>query len=72
MQSKNIAILRINKEYEQLKKSKLPHIIAKPQPSNIFNIHFVIYGLKDCPYADGVYHGILVLPSEYPFKPPTI
>ena len=30
MQSKNIAILRINKEYEQLKKSKLPHIIAKP------------------------------------------
>lgn len=31
----------------------------------------MIYGLTDTVFT-GVYHGILTLPSEYPFKPPNI
>ncbi|KAH0836491.1 hypothetical protein J3R83DRAFT_8125 [Lanmaoa asiatica] len=29
-------------------------------------------GPPDSPFADGEYHGVLIFPSEYPFKPPGI
>lgn len=29
-------------------------------------------GPPDSPYAGGEYHGVLLFPSEYPFKPPGI
>ena len=32
----------------------------------------MITGPKDSPYEDGQYHGKLVFPSEYPYKPPAI
>ena len=34
--------------------------------------HFVIKGPKDTPYDGGRYHGKLVFPSDYPYKPPAI
>jgi ubiquitin-conjugating enzyme E2 J2 len=39
---------------------------------NIFEWHFLVFGLKDCPYEDGFYHGKLTFPRDYPFKPPGI
>ena len=32
----------------------------------------MIAGPKDSPYEDGQYHGKLVFPPEYPYKPPAI
>ena len=32
----------------------------------------MIYGLKDCPYEGGYYHGKILFPKEYPLKPPGI
>lgn len=29
-------------------------------------------GPPDSPFAGGEYHGVLLFPSEYPFKPPGI
>ena len=29
-------------------------------------------GPPDSPFADGEYHGVLIFPPEYPFKPPGI
>ena len=42
------------------------------RPNNILEWHFVIKGPKDTPYAGGAYHGKLIFPSEYPYKPPAI
>eukprot|EP00042_Codosiga_hollandica_P022836 m.86845 g.86845 ORF g.86845 m.86845 type:complete len:224 (-) comp50951_c0_seq3:101-772(-) len=67
-----MGIKRLQKEYQQLCRSPAPHIAAAPLPSNIFTWHYVLYGLQDCPYAGGYYHGQLVFPHEYPLKPPAI
>lgn len=32
----------------------------------------VQHGPPDSPFAGGEYHGVLLFPSEYPFKPPGI
>ena len=42
------------------------------RPNNILEWHFVIKGPKDTPYYGGSYHGKLIFPSEYPYKPPAI
>jgi ubiquitin-protein ligase len=42
------------------------------RPNNILEWHFVIKGPKDTPYYNGHYHGKLIFPAEYPYKPPAI
>ena len=32
----------------------------------------MVYGLKDCPFEGGFYVGKLMLPTEYPSKPPGV
>jgi ubiquitin-conjugating enzyme E2 J1 len=39
---------------------------------NMFEWHFTIRGPTDTPFEGGTYHGRILLPSEYPFKPPNI
>ena len=65
-------INRINKEYTRLQRNQVENIIAIPNPKNIFQWNFCIYGLKDCPFEGGYYHGVMNLPPEYPLKPPSI
>ena len=55
-----------------LKRKQLENFIAQPDEKNIFFWHFCIFGLTDCPYENGFYHGTLSFPKEYPFKPPRI
>ena len=43
-----------------------------PEEKDIFTWHFLVYGLKDCPYEGGFYWGKLKFPRDYPFKPPRI
>jgi ubiquitin-conjugating enzyme E2 J2 len=50
----------------------IPNILAQPDPSNILEWHFVITGEPGTPYARGTYHGKLLFPPDYPFKPPGI
>ena len=38
----------------------------------MFEWHFTIRGVEDTDFAGGVYHGRILLPPEYPFKPPNI
>ena len=37
-----------------------------------FPRHYVIRGPEDSPYHNGIYHGKLRFPPDYPFKPPSI
>jgi len=66
------AVDRLKKEYMRLLKAPLPHIEAHPLESDILQWHYVISGPADSPYAGGLYHGKVVFPREYPFKPPSI
>lgn len=39
---------------------------------NIFEWHFTIRGPPDTDFDGGIYHGRILLPAEYPMKPPSI
>jgi ubiquitin-conjugating enzyme E2 J2 len=63
---------RLTKEYLSLQESSPPYITARPSEANILEWHYIIDGPLGTPYEDGQYHGTVVFPREYPFKPPTI
>jgi ubiquitin-protein ligase len=45
---------------------------ATPLEDNLFEWHFTIRGPVDTEFQGGIYHGRIILPAEYPFKPPSI
>ncbi len=47
-------------------------IHAQPLEDNLFEWHFTIRGPDDSVYSEGLYHGRLMLPSDYPMSPPHI
>lgn len=53
--------------------SPSPHFCAHPvSDSNLFDWHFTIAGPPaPSPYAGGIYHGRIVLPPQYPLRPPS-
>lgn len=55
-----------------MQKEPPPYVWAVPDEKNILTWNFLIRGPPDSPYADGEYHGVLLFPPEYPFKPPGI
>ncbi|XP_039980749.1 ubiquitin-conjugating enzyme E2 J1 isoform X2 [Xiphias gladius] len=48
------------------------HYHAQPLEDNLFEWHFSVRGPPDSDFDGGVYHGRIVLPPEYPMKPPSI
>ncbi|KDR70980.1 hypothetical protein GALMADRAFT_144442 [Galerina marginata CBS 339.88] len=63
---------RLSKEYVAMQKEPPPFVWAAPDEKNILTWNFLIRGPADSPFAGGEYHGVLLFPSEYPFKPPGI
>jgi len=49
-----------------------PFVWACPDEKNILTWNFLIRGPPDSPFEGGEFHGVLLFPSEYPFKPPGI
>jgi len=72
MTKKLTATSRLKQDYLRFKKDPVPYIYAEPLPSNILEWHYVVKGPEDSPYYGGYYHGTLLFPGEYPFKPPSI
>ena len=84
--SKNTqAVARLTKEYKTLQKdfdkqiSAHPdgmitqdNFIACPDPKNLFQWYFIMFGIQDEPYVNGYYLGRVNFPQEYPWKPPSI
>ncbi|CAK8694687.1 ubiquitin-conjugating enzyme E2 J2-like [Clavelina lepadiformis] len=66
------ATQRLKQDYNRLKRDPVPFVTAEPLPSNILEWHYVVRGPDDTPYYGGFYHGKLVFPREFPFKPPSI
>uniref|UniRef100_A0A914E8Q9 Ubiquitin-conjugating enzyme E2 J2 n=1 Tax=Acrobeloides nanus TaxID=290746 RepID=A0A914E8Q9_9BILA len=66
------AITRLKKDFQKLLKDPVPYAIAQPLHSNILEWHYVVTGAPDTPYERGYYHGKLVFPADFPFRPPSI
>jgi len=66
------ACARLRADYVRLKRDPVPYVTADPLPSNILEWHYVVEGPKDSLYEGGFYHGKLIFPVEYPFRPPSI
>lgn len=69
----NIAKRRILKEIEvgqpNLKESG---IYIATEIDNLFNVHFLMSGSVDTPYAGGIYHGMLRMNDNHPWSAPRI
>lgn len=45
---------------------------AHPLDDNLFEWHFTVRGPPGTDFEGGIYHGRIILPPEYPMKPPNI
>ncbi|KAH7885719.1 UBC-like protein [Phlebopus sp. FC_14] len=63
---------RLTKEYISMQREPPPFVWAVPDEKNILVWNYLIRGPPDSPFAGGEYHGVLLFPAEYPFKPPGI
>ncbi|RFU28095.1 hypothetical protein B7463_g8257, partial [Scytalidium lignicola] len=66
-------ILHLVREASELSTSPSPDYFATPaDDSNLFEWHFTLRGPPSpSPYANGIYHGRIVLPPTYPLRPPS-
>lgn len=72
MSSKNPSVKRIQREIAEILSDHSDFYSAAPLEDNLFEWHFTIAGPKETEFEGGLYHGKILLPSEYPFKPPWI
>ena len=70
--SQNPAVKRLMREARELAADPNPDFSAAPLPSDIMEWHFEVRGPAGTPFEGGLYHGRIMLPPEYPFKPPSI
>lgn len=67
----HIAVKRLMREAIELK-DPTPMYFAQPLEENLFEWHFTILGPSGTDFEGGLYHGRIILPTEYPMKPPSI
>ncbi|KAH7645099.1 ubiquitin-conjugating enzyme E2 J1 [Dermatophagoides farinae] len=65
------AVKRILLEAKEMKHPTHEYY-ARPLEDNIFEWHFTVRGASDSDFSGGLYHGRIILPNEYPMKPPSI
>ena len=63
---------RIMADVRELSVDPSDQYAAAPREDDMFAWDFAIRGPADTPFEGGVYHGRIILPTEYPFKPPHI
>ncbi|GMH33135.1 hypothetical protein BSKO_00969 [Bryopsis sp. KO-2023] len=68
---RNPAVKRILQEMKEMQQDNASEFVAEALEDNIFEWHFVIRGPPDTEFEGGLYHGRILLPSDYPFKPPS-
>ncbi|MCJ1478889.1 hypothetical protein MMC13_007573 [Lambiella insularis] len=69
--TKSPTIKRILQESRELASNPDPSLHASPLETNLFEWHFTVAGPPSTPYADGIYHGRIILPPTYPLRPPS-
>jgi ubiquitin-conjugating enzyme E2 J1 len=64
--SKSASLRRIQADVRELALDPSDRYHAAP----LVEWHFTICGADETDFAGGVYHGRILLPPDYPFKPP--
>jgi ubiquitin-conjugating enzyme E2 J1 len=70
--SKSPSLRRIQADIRELALDPSERYHATPLENDMFEWHFTIRGAPKTDFDGGVYHGRILLPPEYPFKPPHI
>lgn len=70
--SRSAGVRRLLQESAELENESCAEFTAAPLDDDLFHWHYTIRGPSGAEYEGGVYHGRIVLPSDYPFKPPEI
>lgn len=65
------AVKRLMREAQELNEATEEYC-AHPLDDNLFEWHFTVHGPPSTDFEGGVYHGRILLPPEYPMKPPNI
>ncbi|GFR63060.1 ubiquitin-conjugating enzyme E2 J1 [Elysia marginata] len=65
------AVKRLMREAQELSEPT-DQYYAQPLEDNLFEWHFTIRGPADSDFENGIYHGRIILPVDYPMKPPSI
>ncbi|KAH9854046.1 ubiquitin-conjugating enzyme/RWD-like protein [Lenzites betulinus] len=68
----NSAVKRIMQEARELANDPCTDYAAAPLEDDIFEWHCTIRGPAGTEFEGGLYHFRILLPSEYPFRPPAI
>lgn len=63
---------RILQEAKELQNDPSHEYSAGPLENDIFEWHATLRGAPDTEFEGGLYHCRILLPSEYPFRPPSI
>ena len=73
--TRNPAVKRILREQREMLASDEDEndwaLHAEMCEDDIFEWHFAIMGAEGSEFEGGIYHGRILLPPEYPFKPPS-
>ena len=72
MSAKCSSVKRIQKEISEIQSDHSEFYFAAPLEDNLFEWHFTIAGPQETEFAGGLYHGQILLPPEYPFRPPWV
>ncbi|OEJ89959.1 Ubiquitin-conjugating enzyme E2 6 [Hanseniaspora opuntiae] len=70
--SKAIALKRLTKEYQSVKKNPDDLIEIRLDEDNMLNVYYILTGSPNTPFEGGRYFGIIKAPDNYPFSPPSI
>lgn len=65
------AVKRLMREAQELSEPT-DQYFAQPLEDNLFEWHFTVRGPADTEFQHGIYHGRIILPPDYPMKPPSI
>lgn len=69
--TKSPAVKRLMREAQELHDATEEYR-AFPLEDNLFEWHFTMRGQPSSDFEGGIYHGRIILPPEYPMKPPNI
>ncbi|KAL3995556.1 Ubiquitin-conjugating enzyme family protein [Acanthocheilonema viteae] len=68
---KSTGVKRLMKEAAELR-HPTDMYYAQPLEDNLFEWHFTVRGPADTDFEGGIYHGRILLPVDYPMKPPSV
>lgn len=65
-------VKRLQKELILFEKEPVPNVAVKPDTNNMLKWYFVLYGIDDDQYRNGIYLGEIRIPNDYPMKAPSM